>query len=74
MLIILGYIAAIVVLISAVMLTRSYMHKNRKIFVNGAPPNLQKGSFFSKQYGLYILILTPIIFGIAWFIGWLYSR
>jgi cell division protein FtsX len=72
--IILGYIAAVVVLIIAVIFSRIYMRKHRKEFVNGATPNFPKRSFVGNHPALFILVLTPILFAIAWFIGWMYSR
>jgi hypothetical protein len=71
---ILGLIASVLVLIIAVTISRVYMRKHRKEFVNGASPQTQNRSFFSENYGLIILILTPILFGLAWLIGWMYSR
>jgi hypothetical protein len=71
-LIILGYIGAIAVLITAIFLSREYIRKHRKEFVKGTPP--QTRSYIINHAGLFIIVLTPILFGLAWLIGWLYSR
>jgi cell division protein FtsX len=72
--IIFGYIATVLVLIISVIFGKNYMHKNQKAFVKGTPPPIQKRSFMNTHPVLIILVLTPILFAIAWFIGWMLSR